>query len=175
MSAAEEKDEKRWRDRQRVVIRGLEVWSMIGVPDEEREHAQRLLIDVEVVPKQNFSELGDDIRNAVDYFALSQKVKAVAESGEERRLIETLAADVAAAAMEDEAVFKVTVRIRKFILPDTEFVGVELTRSRSRSRGRRQGRRRDGRRDLVDERDRSRWQRRQEELEQRQAEEEGSE
>ena len=170
MSESEEKDDKRWRDRQRVMIRGLEVWSMIGVPDEEREQAQRLLIDVEVVPASDFSELGDDIKNAVDYFALSQKVKAVAESGEERRLIETLATDIAAAAMEDSAVLKVTVRIRKFIVPDTEFVGVELTRSRSRGRSR--GRKRSGSRGLGDERDRSRWQQRREELEQREAEEE---
>ena len=168
MSDAEEQKEKRWRDRQRVVIRGLEVWSMIGVPDKEREHAQRLLIDVEVVPKQDFADLDDDIANAVDYFALSQKVKAVAESGEERRLIETLAADVATVAMEDEAVFKVTVRIRKFILPDTEFVGVELTRSRSR------GRHRGGRRDFADKRDRLRWQQRQAELDQREREDEGN-
>lgn len=144
---------------------------MIGVPDEEREEAQRLLIDVEVVPTNDFSELGDDIKNAVDYFALSEKVKAVAESGVERRLIETLAADVATSAMEDEAVLKVTVRIQKFILPNTEFVGVELTRSRQHSRGRSRGRNRGSHRDIVDERDRSRWQQRREELEQREAEE----
>ena len=169
MSEREENDEQRWRDRQRVIIRGLEVWSIVGVPDEEREEAQRLLVDVEVVPAQDFAELGDDIGNAVDYFALSEKVKAVAESGEERRLIETLAADIATVAMEDEAVLKVTVRIRKFILPDTEFVGVELTRSRSRGRSR--GRNRGGNRESPDERDRSRWQRRRQELEQREAEE----
>lgn len=161
--------EKRWRDRQRIMIRGLEVWSMIGVPDEEREEAQRLLIDIEVVPAKDFAELGDKISNAVDYFALAQKIKAVAESGEERRLIETLAADIAELTMEDDAVMKASVRIRKFILPDTEFVGVELTRSRFRDRSR--GRKRGGARDFADERDRNRWQRRQEDLEQREAEE----
>jgi dihydroneopterin aldolase len=170
MSEERDKDSQPWRDRQRVMIRGLEVWSIVGVPDEEREEAQRLLVDVDVVPARDFSELGDQIGNAVDYFALSQKVKAVAESGEERRLIETLAADIATVAMEDEAVLKVTVRIRKFILPDTEFVGVELTRSRSRGRsGRRNPR---GHRGSVDERDRSRWQQRRDEREQREAEEE---
>lgn len=114
---------------QRVVVRGLEVSSKVGVPDEEREQRQRLLIDLEVVALTPFDELNDDIDRAVDYHALVMRVQDVAQHGE-RRLIETLAVDVAAAALADAQVDQVTVRIRKFILPETEFVAVELTRRR---------------------------------------------
>lgn len=127
---------------QRVLIRGLEVMSVIGVPEEERRAAQRLLIDVEVVPAIPFDELDDDIRRAVDYFELSRRIKAVAETGE-RRLIETLAADVIEAGFEDSKIDSVRVRIRKFILPDTEWVAVELTRQRPDGAASQAGRQRD--------------------------------
>lgn len=116
--------------RQRVIVSGLEVWSTIGVPDAERDQAQRLLIDLEVVPVANFDELDDDIDRAVDYHALAVRVKAVAEE-RERRLIETLAVDIADTALNDLKIDQVKVRIRKFILPDTEFVGVELVRGQA--------------------------------------------
>lgn len=112
---------------QRVLVSGLEVWSTIGVPDAEREQAQRLLIDLEVVPVMVFEDLDDDIERAVDYHALAVRVKAVAAEGE-RRLIETLAVDIADTTLTDRKIDRVKVRIRKFILPDTEFVGVELIR-----------------------------------------------
>ena len=116
------------RNAQRVLVRGLEVWSRVGVPDQEREESQRLLVDVEVVPVTPFEALGDDIERAVDYDALARRVVELAGEGE-RRLIETLASDIAGLVLEDDEVRRVTVRIRKFILPQTEFVGVELTRS----------------------------------------------
>ena len=112
---------------QRVLVRGLEVWSTIGVPDAEREQPQRLLIDLEVVPAAEFRDLDDEIERAVDYHALALRVKDVAGQGE-RRLIETLAVDIADVALKDRKIERLKVRIRKFILPDTEFVGVELVR-----------------------------------------------
>lgn len=119
-------------DHQRVLVRGLEVMATVGVPDGERAAPQRLLIDLEVVPSRAFAELADDIENAVDYHALSLRLRQVAECGQ-RHLIETLAVDLADAVLADEKVAAVRVRIRKFILPDTEFVGVELSRSRALS------------------------------------------
>jgi len=119
--------EKMAGDRPRVLISGLELKSTIGVPDAEREQAQRLLVDLEVFPVTGFDKLNDDIERAVDYHALALRVQAVAATGE-RRLIETLAVDIADSALIDRKIEQVKVRIRKFILPDTEFVGVELVR-----------------------------------------------
>jgi len=122
-----EREERIDRKEQRVLISGLEVWSTIGVPDAERQQAQQLRVDLELVPAADFETLGDDIERAVDYHALALRVKAVA-GNRERRLIETLAVDIANEALTDRKVDRVLVRIRKFILPDTEFVGVELVR-----------------------------------------------
>jgi len=47
-----------------------------------------------------------------------------------RKLIETLAADIAAAVLEDPAASGVSVEVRKFILPGTRWVAVTFeTRS----------------------------------------------
>lgn len=119
-------------DFRRVSVRGLEVMSTVGVPEEERQQAQRLLIDLEVEPMTAFEDLDDDIEQAVDYFSMSQRVKAVAESGE-CKLIETLAVHVADAVLEDGQVAAAWVRIRKFILPDTEHVAVEMAKRRTPS------------------------------------------
>jgi dihydroneopterin aldolase len=129
MSEEQENRNRPSAERQRVMIHGLEVWSTVGVPDAERENSQRLLIDVEVVPDRSFRVLDDKIEQAVDYHALSLRIKEVAENGE-RRLIETLAADLVDAVMEDNKVVEVTLKIRKFILPDTEYVAVERTQTR---------------------------------------------
>src|SRR6266853_1783154 len=77
--------------------------------------------------ERGFRELGDDLRNTVDYFAVCQAVKALA-GARPRRLIETLAEEIAAAVLRDFAVAAVEVELRKFILPDTAFVAVKLRR-----------------------------------------------
>jgi len=53
-------------------------------------------------------------------------MKRVAATGE-RRLIETLAEDLGRAALSFAGVAGVTVGVRKFILPETDWVSVEVT------------------------------------------------
>ena len=110
-----------------VKIRGLELPTFIGVPDEEREDQQVLKVHVDMVPEVSFSELGDEIDGGVDYYQVSLRLKAVAME-RPRKLIETLAEDLARVVLDEFSVAKVRVEIEKFILPDTEYVGVEIER-----------------------------------------------
>jgi len=109
-----------------VKLRGLEVPTYIGVPDEERAEQQILKIDVDMTPKMGFQELNDEIEGGVDYYQVSLRIKSLAME-KPRKLIETLAADIAEMVKAEFAVEMVRVEIEKFILPDTDSVGVEFS------------------------------------------------
>jgi len=112
-----------------IFIRSLTADVFIGVPDEERANAQRILIDVTIEPITPFEDLNDDLSLTVDYDAVSRRIVAEAMA-RPRRLIETLAADLTALVIQEFPAETVTVEIRKFILPNTDHVAVRHTRSR---------------------------------------------
>lgn len=112
-----------------IFIRSLAIDVFIGVPDEERATAQKILIDVTIEPLTAFEDLNDDLSLTVDYDAASRRLVAVATE-RPRRLIETLAADLTAVLIEEYPARKATVEIRKFILPNTDHVAVRHTRQK---------------------------------------------
>lgn len=111
-----------------IKIKGLKIRTRIGVPDEERAGWQDLLVDVDMVPVSDFAEMNDEISVTVDYHAVCEEIGRLAETGS-RHLIETLADEIAELVLARHAAKDVTVKIRKFILPQTEWVGVELRKS----------------------------------------------
>ena len=111
-----------------IRINGLEVPVRIGVGDEERAKAQKLVFDV--LLETDFRGVGDDIAGTTDYAAVAQWLTAEC-SRREVRLLETLSGDLADGLLEEfPRVKAVTLEIRKFILPETESVSVRVRRSR---------------------------------------------
>ncbi|HEY5894523.1 MAG TPA: dihydroneopterin aldolase [Chthoniobacterales bacterium] len=108
-----------------IRISGLQIDAVVGVPEEERAKPQRLLLDITVIPQIAFDETADDIARTVDYFVLSERIRAHAAAGE-WRLIEWLAADLRDLILATPLVAAATVRVRKFILPYAEEVSVEM-------------------------------------------------
>ena len=99
--------------RDRIIIRNLELRSVIGVEDWERLMPQRLVVDIEV--RGDFSAVAesDDLADAVDYQEICAKAGEVAAEGE-YRLLETLADRVAKAVLGvDECVSEVRVGVFK--------------------------------------------------------------
>ena len=111
----------------RILIEALELSSHIGVPDEERDAVQRLTVSLVLEPIRDFRALEDRLENTVDYFALSEFVKMLSLA-RPRRLIETLAEEIAAELLAQFPLRAVEVELRKFILPDTQFVAVRVRR-----------------------------------------------
>ncbi len=109
----------------RVKIKGLQLESRVGVPDEERASPQRLLVNVTISPVSPLRGLADDLERTIDYDQVAREIRKVAGEGS-RRLIETLAEDIAGVVLGFRGVAGVGVEVRKFILPDTEYVSVEL-------------------------------------------------
>jgi dihydroneopterin aldolase len=111
-----------------IHIEALELSAHIGVPEEERTHAQRLTVNLTLEPRRDFRELGDAIESTVDYFVLSKAVQALARE-RPRRLIETLAEEIAGLILQRFAVREVEVELRKYILPDTAHVAIRISRT----------------------------------------------
>ena len=110
-----------------IHIQALEVRSHIGVPEEERAAPQRLTVTLTLEPNADFRALGDRIEATVDYAVLCETVKALA-AAPPRRLVETLAEEIAAALLARFPLRRVAVEVRKFILPETDHVAIRIER-----------------------------------------------
>ena len=113
-----------------IHIEQLEVFAHVGVPDEERASAQRLTLTLTLWPAGDLRNLDDQIVRAVDYSAVCKETKNFVQHRSDR-LIETLADAVARHLLEVFEIRRITIELRKFILPDVDFVSVTVTRDRS--------------------------------------------
>jgi FolB domain-containing protein len=113
-----------------IHIEGLEVFAHIGVPEEERAQSQRLTFHLRLWPARSLPELNDDIERAVNYAAICDEVKSFVPSRRDK-LIETLADALANHLLERFEIRKITIELRKYVLPEVEFVSVSVTRERS--------------------------------------------
>ncbi|NNM30343.1 MAG: HAD hydrolase-like protein [Akkermansiaceae bacterium] len=120
---------------ERIEIRKLRVPARVGVPAGERAAPQDLAVSLQIVPQVPFGALADEIARTVDYDEVAQHVKALA-ADRPRKLIETLADEIAASVLEHFPAAEVAVEIEKFILPDAEAVAVRTVRRPGDSGGR---------------------------------------
>lgn len=111
-----------------IEIRRLCVATFIGVPDEERATAQTLWVTLLMTPSQGFDDLADEISRTIDYYQISLEIEALA-AARPRRLIETLATDIASHLLENHPLDHVALTIEKHILPNTDYVAVHIKRS----------------------------------------------
>ena len=111
------------------MISDLEVRFRVGVPDEERREPQRLLLTVEMESDFSRAIKTDSIAETVDYFAVSQALLKFGE-GKEWRLIEKLASDIAEMVLTKFRPAAVTVEVKKFVIPEAQFVSVRVKRGR---------------------------------------------
>jgi len=110
-----------------ITISELEVFFYVGVPEVERERPQRLLITLVMDHDFSGAAVSDDLTATIDYAAVCQRVT---DLGRDRswRLIEKLAEDIATLVLAEFKPVRVSVEIRKFILPETRYVAVRMIR-----------------------------------------------
>jgi 7,8-dihydroneopterin aldolase/epimerase/oxygenase len=114
----------------RLHVRQLELKACIGVPEEERASAQRLTFNLTFWPVHSIRDLDDEIGRTVNYAAVCTETKKFVEQRSDK-LIETLANGLADHLLEAFAIRRITVELRKYVLPEVEFVSVTVTRERS--------------------------------------------
>ncbi len=115
-------------DPPQIHIHGLELRARVGVTDAERATDQRLVLNITVWLKHEIGALEDDITRAADYATMAAQVRSIAEARADK-LIETLADAIARHLLESFPIMRTAVEVRKFVLPQTDFVSVTVVRS----------------------------------------------
>ncbi|WP_158768968.1 dihydroneopterin aldolase [Paraglaciecola sp. L1A13] len=114
----------------KIYIEGLEVQSLIGVYDWERDAKQRLLVDIVLFSDLNKPALSDNVTDTLNYAEVADAVSAVAENST-FALIEALALAMIEQIFKQFPVQKITLKLSKpDILPTATNVAVEFTRER---------------------------------------------
>lgn len=111
-------------------VRKLRVKSRIGVPESERAQSQELKVSIALEVAGGITGLQDQFSKTVDYYEVSEGIKALAGRGE-RQLIEDLAEEVADFVLTNFAVTGVRVEIEKPILKNCEGVSAFLEKRRT--------------------------------------------
>ena len=112
----------------KIVVKDLEVEANIGVGESERAVAQRLLVTVEL--DCNLAEAGRTDReySTTPYDVVAEMIRKTAAE-RPRKLVEALAADIAKIILYRKLAQAVTVEVKKFSVPRSKYVSVQIHRS----------------------------------------------
>jgi dihydroneopterin aldolase len=112
----------------KITIKDLELDAHIGVTAEERARPQKVLLTV--VLERDLSEAGrtDSETATTRYDEVVQVIRDIVAE-RPRKLIEAMASDVAREILRRRMAATVTVEVKKFSIPRTKYVSVEIQRS----------------------------------------------
>ncbi len=114
----------------KVYIRGLKVECIIGVYGWERQLPRPLLFDLDLSADLREAAASDQVRDAIDYAAVSTLVTKVAQE-RQSALLETLGETIARAIFDQFPVQSLRLNIAKpGAVPETKSVGIEIDRRR---------------------------------------------
>ena len=111
-----------------IHIEQLEVFTRVGVPEEERAKPQKLTVSISFWPYQQTSDLADHIERTVNYSTVAEETKNFLRD-QAVSLIETLAERLASHLLKRFPIQKLTIELRKFVLPDAKYVSITVTRT----------------------------------------------
>lgn len=96
----------------KIFIPELRVACFVGVPDEERRQEQDIWLDVELTADLTAAGRSDDFDKTIDYEAVCKTVETTVKR-RTRKLIETIAEEVAEVLLGNYPVEAVKIRVRK--------------------------------------------------------------
>ena len=113
----------------KIIIKDLEVDAQIGVTEAERARPQRLRITVEL--ERDLTEAGRTDAEAATtrYDVIADTIRrAVAERP--RKLVEAVADEIARIILSQNMARAVSVEVKKFSIPRSEYVSIQIRRTR---------------------------------------------
>ncbi len=114
-----------------VFIRDFMVDCSIGIYSHEKEHEQRVRINVDLAVSEGDNPIDDNIQNVICYEQLAIGIEGIIDQGHVN-LVETLAEKIASMCLLQDEVLSARVRVEKLdILESAESVGVEIERFNS--------------------------------------------
>ena len=111
-----------------IHIEQLDVFTCVGVPEEERANPQRLTVSISFWPSQQTNDLADHIERTVNYSTVAEETKNFLRD-QSVSLVETLAERLASHLLKSFPIQKLTIELRKFVLPDAKYVSITVTRT----------------------------------------------
>ena len=111
-----------------IHIEQLDVFTRVGVPEEERAKPQKLTVSISFWPYQQTRDLADNIQGTVNYSAVAEETKNFLHD-QSVKLIETLAEVLARHLLKSFPIQKITIELRKFPLEDAKYVSITVTRT----------------------------------------------
>jgi 7,8-dihydroneopterin aldolase/epimerase/oxygenase len=112
----------------RIFIEGLRLDCRIGVTDEERRLAQKVLLDVSLYLDLRRPAASGRIEDTADYRETKRLISQFVSEGE-FLLLESLAEGVASLALERPGLERVVVRVRKEKYSADPSIGIEIERA----------------------------------------------
>lgn len=112
----------------KIIIKDLEVDAHVGVTEAERAQPQHLLVTVEL--ERDLAEAGraDSEAATTRYDVVADMIRKVVE-GQPRKLVETVAAEIADTILHHKFASAVTVEVKKFSIPRSRYVSVQIHRT----------------------------------------------
>jgi len=117
----------------KILITGIPLACRVGVPPEEREREQEILVDVELSADLRPAAASDNVERAVNYEQVYHLVAEVAGQ-QPYALIETVAETMANRILDRFPVHRVLVRLKKpraLACWRVSYAGVEIVRERN--------------------------------------------
>lgn len=111
-----------------IFLRGLQIETVIGIYDWEREIRQTVIIDLEMGTDIRQAAATDDINHTLDYKTLSKRIIAFVEASE-FLLVETLAERISTIILEEFSVpwLRLTLN-KKGAISGASDVGIQIER-----------------------------------------------
>ena len=112
----------------KIFINNLQVETIIGIFDWEREVRQVVSINLEMEFDNKIAAKSDDINDALDYKKVGKRVTAYVERSK-YKLVESLAEQIAKLVLREFPVSSLTVSVTKpGAMRGSESVGIRITR-----------------------------------------------
>lgn len=112
----------------KIFIKGLVLYTLIGVYDFERDAKQRIIVDLEIDANLKAAGVSDDVADTLDYGAIAERLSQIADSAS-YKLLEALGEEMVDTIMREFAPSAISLRINKpDILDNCEAVGIVLNR-----------------------------------------------
>ena len=112
-----------------IFIEGLEIETIIGVYEHERDIKQKVMLDIEMTLPESDASSSDDLRHTVDYDAVSKLVTSYVIDTQ-YQLIESLAEQVASLVLGAFATDSLKLKLSKpGAVKNAKSVGLIIQRS----------------------------------------------
>ena len=113
----------------KITIVDLEVHYCVGVTEEERAKAQRLLVTVDMTFDFSSAAVSDRIERTINYQTVAEDLLKFGE-GRSWKLVEKVVDNIAEWVLTEYKPQGVLVEVKKFSIPQARFVSVSTGKAR---------------------------------------------